>query len=293
SFADQIVGNDFIYSFKLTMSPDATSWVGIYLNDANQAGWVEASFGVRCVGIGEGWAFWINNLASLDPVGLTGVGVDEVSSILGYTYDHTQENTIQLVSTAGVDGTNSYDFVLNGVVIRSGMLYTHSEDTGRRILVQDIGGPGDHFIDDFAVELIQGISYEDWVVEDTGLDVGVNDDRMDDPDTDSMENLLEYALGGDPLVDDAAIFLPTSSGAVEVGGTNYLNYVYRRRVDALQRGLVYGVNFKFNLVTDPWTDGGSSFETSAGPIDAFFESVTNEIPTVHSPEGFIVLKVAD
>jgi len=121
----------------------------------------------------------------------------------------------------------------------------------------------------------------------------VNDARTDDPDTDSMDNLLEYSLGGDPLVNDAASILPTYSGIVATGGTNYLNYVDRRRVDAALRGLSYGVKFNFDLVSDPWTDGGSSFETGADPIDAAFESVLNLVPTVYSDEGFITLKVTE
>ena len=36
-----------------------------------------------------------------------------------------------------------------------------------------------------------------------------------------MQNLMEYALGADPLVVDAALFRPTY-GSMQDGGTNYL-----------------------------------------------------------------------
>jgi len=292
NFAGPIVGSDFVYSFKLTVSPSADGWLGLYLLDSGQAGWTSASFGLRCQGVGD-WAFWIHELNGTGAYETTGIGVNTISNILGYPYDQTQEHMIQLVSTASVDGTNSYDLVVDGVVIKSDLLYTHTEDTSRKIVIHDIGGTGDFFIDDLSLKLIKGITYEDWVVEDTGLEVGVNDDRTDDPDTDSMENLLEYALGGDPLVDDAASILPTFSGIVESSGTNYLNYVYRRRVDAPLRGLSYGVNFKFDIVSDPWTDAGSSFETGTDPINAAFESVLNLVPTVFSDVGFVTLKVTE
>jgi len=157
------------------------------------------------------------------------------------------------------------------------------------------GALWDNMLDNLLITIIPPPpTYEEWVLNDTSLDVGVNDARTDDPDTDSMDNLLEYALGGDPLVDDAVIFLPTSYGImVGSGGTNYLNYVYRRRVDAALRGLSYRINFKFDLVFDPWTDGGSSFETSAEPIDSKFESVDNMVPTVFSDDGFVTLKVTE
>jgi len=41
---------------------------------------------------------------------------------------------------------------------------------------------------------------------------------------DGMDNLLEYTLGGDPTVDDAAAFMPVFD-VVDVGGSNIIDYV--------------------------------------------------------------------
>jgi len=285
SFADQVVGNDFIFSFKLTKGASETDWLGIYLLAANEPGWVEAKFGVRCSGVGDPWAFWVHDLS-----GVVGIGEEEISGILGYTYDKTQEHVIELVSTAGVDGTNSYAFVVDGVVIRDNLLYAHTEDTSRRIYMFSFGSSTGHIIDDLGIKLIQGVTYADWVAEDTGLTEGVNDARTDDPDLDGMDNLLEYVLGGDPLVDDAASILPTSDFAVDT-----VEYVYRRRVDAALRGLDYGllVNINDLQLGNAWTNYGHAFETDAGSIDFEFESVTNVLPITGIDKGFLNLEVME
>jgi len=108
-----------------------------------------------------------------------------------------------------------------------------------------------------------------------------------------MDNLLEYALGGNPTNDDAAAFMPTTPGIMESGGTNYLVYTYRRRTDDGERKLDYNVNVKYNLITDPWAEIGDLFEEGSGPINSQFELVTNNIPTVYSDEAFIQLKVTE
>jgi len=297
NFAPWAVGRDFELSFKLTMTHTGTGWVSIHLLDDGYGPWGNNDFGVLARGLESATAFLIGDLADTnDPNHLADISVIEMTQLLGYEYDKSEEHAIQFVSTASVDGTNSYDFVVDGVVIRSNLLYADNDDTVRRIdffTTFAEGVTGGAFIEDLSLKLIEGATYEDWVVDDTGLTVGVNDARTADPDKDSMDNLLEYALGGDPLVDDAESFLPTFSGRVESGGTNYLNYVYRRRVDAGLRGLAYSVNVKFNLETDPWSDLGDFFEENDSPIDLKFVSVANYIPLSHSDEAFVTLKVTE
>ncbi|RKX44165.1 MAG: hypothetical protein DRP64_07050 [Verrucomicrobia bacterium] len=137
--------------------------------------------------------------------------------------------------------------------------------------------------------------YAEWVA-DFGLS-GSDTNRTADLEYggigDGMDNLLEYALGGNPTNDDAAAIMPTTPGLVESGGTNYVVYIYRRRTDAALRGLVYGINYKFNLVVDSWTPAGTVFETGYGPIDSKFDSVTNNLPTVCSDEAFFTLEITE
>ncbi|MDF7798603.1 hypothetical protein P4C99_03965 [Pontiellaceae bacterium B1224] len=128
-------------------------------------------------------------------------------------------------------------------------------------------------------------SYQAWV-SDENLVAEINDAYGDDPDSDSMDNLLEFALGSDPLVNDAASYLPTTDSD---GGTDYLNYVYRRRIRYADSGLDYTVGSTLNLTTEE--EPGATEEVGAGAIDATFESVTNRVPTAAEDQQFMQLKV--
>ena len=102
-----------------------------------------------------------------------------------------------------------------------------------------------------------------------------------------MDNLLEYALGGNPTNHDSGAKLPTFGTGSE-DGTNWFNYVYRRRLDAAARGLTYEVLATENLVSNLW-NGTSEFDKR--PIDAEFESVTNRVSTDAETQQFIKLEI--
>ncbi len=101
-----------------------------------------------------------------------------------------------------------------------------------------------------------------------------------DVDSDGLDNLAEYALGGNPTVDDADAVNPVLSGPVNSAGTNCMTYIYRRRLDAASRGLEYGLVLNAGGLTSPssWTSAGTEYETGAGAMDASFELVTNACP---------------
>jgi hypothetical protein len=105
---------------------------------------------------------------------------------------------------------------------------------------------------------------------------GTNAAYTADPDFDSVNNLMEYGLRGDPTNGtDAATILPTF-GTSDLGGTNGFEYVYRRRLDRAARGLTYTLYATPDLTNLGWTNAGYYTE-SAGAIDADFESVTNRV----------------
>ena len=95
----------------------------------------------------------------------------------------------------------------------------------------------------------------------------------------------EYALGGNPTVDDAAAILPTF-------GTegSWLEYVYRRRTDHAALGLNYTVEATTNLVSNHWNTSGV-LDAGSGSIDPEMDSVTNRVSTDEHPEQFIRLRV--
>lgn len=147
-------------------------------------------------------------------------------------------------------------------------------------------GRGGTWIDNVRLEIIE-MSFESWVV-DYGL-FGSNALSSTDYDLDGMDNLLEYAFGGNPTNSDAAVMLPTQT--ISDGAT--WEYVYRRRVDAATRGLNYDLLLATNGLAGSWNSVSNAYETGSGEIDEDFESVTNEIPIAGQDSGFIELKITE
>ena len=112
------------------------------------------------------------------------------------------------------------------------------------------------------------------------------DGRDDDPEGDGLENLLEYALGGNPNLGGDADLLP----GIATAGRD-VDYMYRRRRDAGTRGLVYDVQMSGNLVDPSW--GTVTGVESTGIIDADFEAVTNRVDTAGTTNGFLRLCVEE
>ena len=79
---------------------------------------------------------------------------------------------------------------------------------------------------------------------------------------------------------------------VEIGGSNVVEYVYRRRTD--DATLDYGLVLNTNLLTAPWINVGHTYEIAptASTGDPDIESVTNHVP-ITAPTGFFGLEVID
>ena len=106
----------------------------------------------------------------------------------------------------------------------------------------------------------------------------------DNDDGDSLDNLSEYALGGNPTNPVDPGILPTFGKQGDV-----FEYIYRRRT-APDRGVDYQVELTDNLVSNSWNITGYT-ETGTADIDGTFESVTNEIPMSGKTNQFIRLKI--
>jgi hypothetical protein len=114
-----------------------------------------------------------------------------------------------------------------------------------------------------------------------------NADLLSDPDLDGVNNLVEYALGGNPTNSDAMATLP--AGSLADDGSTF-EMVYLRRLDAAARGLTYTAEKNSDLLASgSWGTGGMT-ETSAA-VDAEFESVTNRISTAAADAQFMKLDV--
>ncbi|VGO19649.1 hypothetical protein [Pontiella sulfatireligans] len=124
--------------------------------------------------------------------------------------------------------------------------------------------------------------YDGWAAGFTGFfDTALESD----PDSDGVNNLIEYALNGDPTDPDTSI-LPDSFTDVD-GGSNWLYYVHTERTD--DDTLTYTVEAGDNLVYTNWNVAGISFVGDSETVDSY-KSVTNRTDTDVSAE-FIRLQV--
>lgn len=188
-------------------------------------------------------------------------------------FDHTIPNRLIDYAATGLDPLNKYNTGSWSMTVSAdhSLGATTTGLGGFRLAYRvDVGGDNT-------------VPYDAWAGG-SGLVAGVNDGYADDVEPDGMNNLLEYALGGNPLVDDAALMLP----GYALDGS-YLNYVYRRRLDAAARGLTYGVLVTTDLVDGVWING--TVEAGTEAIDFEFESVTNRVSTDVEAQQFMQLEV--
>ena len=128
--------------------------------------------------------------------------------------------------------------------------------------------------------------YSEWLDGFTGM--GAETNRTDNPDGDLLENLYEYALGGNPMVPDTGN--ESTFQTLEEGGTNWLEYIYAKRNDAPERGLEYYLETVPNLITGTWTNDNYTVQGS-GVLDDEFDTVTNRVPVDAENQQFIRLQV--
>jgi hypothetical protein len=134
-------------------------------------------------------------------------------------------------------------------------------------------------------------SYEEWATRFglSGGDAAMTNDVENGGAGDGLNNLGEYSLGGNPTIDDASAFIPVYEFVDIAGGSNRIDYVFNRRIDAGILGLTYGLNQSTNLMGE-WDYVGDTFETGSAYIDLYFESVTNSVP-FGSDQGYIQLEI--
>jgi len=124
--------------------------------------------------------------------------------------------------------------------------------------------------------------YDAWI---SGYGLSGADAEPDaDPGGDGINNLLKFALGGDPTRARSIIFPRLGKPPDERG----LEYIYSRRRDAAARGLTYTVNVATHLVSAAWGTNGIT-ESGAGIVDAEFEVVTNRLNI--GDAGFVQLRI--
>lgn len=102
-------------------------------------------------------------------------------------------------------------------------------------------------------------TYTGWKIDYSLYNADANDDA--DPDSDGIENLLEFALGGNPGINDRSI-LPVKA-IVEDGGSTYLELSFTRPKELSE--ITYTVQTTTELAT--WPTGSSGVNPNPVIID--------------------------
>jgi hypothetical protein len=129
--------------------------------------------------------------------------------------------------------------------------------------------------------------YNAWLADYPTL--GANTNQTDNPDGDTLNNLYEFGLGGNPT-NGADIGYSPEYGTEASGGTNYFVYVHPVRDGAV---LDYYLELNTDLVFGSWTNNGG-YEVVGTGDDAFgagFDAVTNHISTESKTMEFIRLQI--
>ncbi len=297
--SSHIEGQNFELGCKVAINIPDETWTSFHLfdNDNAAAGGDtrgDSRLGMHIPGASEPWACIVYFGAGAAQESL-GIDPSWYPALAGY--DKADEHEFRFVSTAGTGGTNSFELFIDGVEIFDGVTAGLPDSqpyyfNGNQLRIGIVGVMATDktkgaLYDDIYLKVFPKLTYEQWA-EDKGLTEGVNDARTDNPDSDSMDNLLEYALGGDPLVDDDAAILPV----LQFPDAATMEYIYRRRNDAAARGLVYDFKTKDDLVVDSWTSRGDS-ETGTNAVSAEIDEITNSVDITEDSEMFLNLEVTE
>jgi uncharacterized repeat protein (TIGR01451 family) len=122
-------------------------------------------------------------------------------------------------------------------------------------------------------------------------------DVTGDDDGDGLNNLMEYAFGGDPVksatnvIGSATGMLPVPLRTEKLSGDRLREIIqYVRRTDAAARQLDYRVEVSDGL--EAWTDtAGASSELSVTPLGGGFERVELALPPATSDRQFFRVRV--
>lgn len=155
--------------------------------------------------------------------------------------------------------------------VEGGNTWTFTESTGVLTVTTGAGG------------------FDSWVANYPALPVGQRGPSAD-YDADGLSNLLEYTLGGSPLVSDAASIMPVGSRS----GANFV--VTFKRSDASEADTVQTVQYGNDFVG--WTNipvgaspGSGMVSITENSPTADFDSVTVTIPTAGATKFFARLRV--
>lgn len=108
-----------------------------------------------------------------------------------------------------------------------------------------------------------------------------------DAEPDGLDNLMEYALGGNPATNDAAAVAPVAYTA-EDNGTNWFYHVHNQRTD--DPSLTFTLGTETDLVDAPAWNANDVFSVGESAVVDGFKTVTNRTEMTDNTK-FIRLKI--
>ena len=235
------------------------------------------------------WNLYFRIWTGSDHLDQIGIADSSIGDILGTVFDVTEWHDYTVEFKNG--SLNAY---VDGVLVGSKPA-THSQLSGA-IRNLSIGSEWNGkktwkgLIDEFRISSTDAAPsaspYETWIAQ--FVSAGSETNKTDNPDGDSLNNVYEWGLGGDPTNSADIGYVPTY-GMVEDGGADWLEYIYAQRNDAGDLGLTYWLDQKTDLVTGTWTS--NNYEVGTGMLDAEFDAVTNRLPTAIEDVQFIKLMI--
>jgi hypothetical protein len=218
---------------------------------------------------------WRDAFEWLDPT-------DNVRITLFVTDDDTLTGTRTDVAV-DLSGISTVDSTYEAVV-RSGVYTATATSAGKRLFAMiDCDSAGFARVDNFQLSVTPALAppsgYQVWS---TGY--GLDEDELGDDDYDTLINLYEYGLGGNPtngIVDGNIPSVRLTGGGLE--------YVYAQRTD--DPNLVYYLELSDDPVSGVWTNSGYTV-VGTNVTEGTFDFVTNAVPTDKS-QKFIRLIIGN
>lgn len=173
-----------------------------------------------------------------------------------------ETSTVTVLSGAKIDigfaGNDTVGaLILGGVTVPAGYYNSSHPTYGGFFLATGAG----------SIVVPPGAGYASWI-DDFGLPVA-DQDPTDDPDKDGMENLLEFALNGNPSISDPSI-LPD----LVVTGTDF-EFTYQRRDDS--RSPATTQTFQWGTTLSGWP-GAAVVPDDSGPVGVATVTVSAGVP---------------
>lgn len=188
-------------------------------------------------------------------------------------------NLTEIVTNAIGNGTLTWSNGLpTGTYSING--YDGREIAEQAVLYWDNLDNGSQFA--YSTVWVENPTFEDWIslYPLSGADVL----ESADPDQDGLDNLLEFALGGNPAQASPEV-IPTLAMQ-----ENFAEYIYRGRSDPAAFQLKYTMEINTNLTMNTWTTNGVNQAGTGAVVDGF-RAVTNQISTEPYPQLFIRLNI--